>query len=112
MLFAAKCYWPGLSATDFDHIATEIGAAASLGSRASSYLGSIVFPRDELVLCLVESRSRSAVRGIADRAAIPCERIIDALWLAPPVSRRGRLRRRAHAGSPFDAGNQNQRRMR
>jgi hypothetical protein len=112
MLFAAKCYWPGLSATDFDHVATEIAAAASSGSGASTYVGSIVFPRDDLVLCLLESRSRSAVQGIADRAAIPCERIMEALWLAPPVNRRGRLRRRARPGSALETGNQNQRRMR
>jgi len=94
MLYTAKCYWPGFDASEFDRCAAaELAAAASAGRDGSAYLGSIQFPRDELVLCLVESPSRAAVRGIADRAEIPCERIIEAVWLAPPGKRRARFLR-------------------
>src|SRR5262249_5977297 len=93
MLYTAKCYWPGFDASEFDRLAAELAAAAASGRDGSAYLGSIQFPRDELVLCLVESPSRAAVRSIADRAEIPCERIIEAVWLAPPGKRRARFLR-------------------
>jgi hypothetical protein len=94
MLYTAKCYWPGVDAGEFDRVASaELAAAASSGRGESAYLGSILLPRDELVLCLLESPSRSAVQRITDRAAIPCERIIEAVWLAPPGRRRARLLR-------------------
>jgi hypothetical protein len=103
MLYTAKCYWPGISAREFDRgAATDVAAATAAGSGGAEYLGSILFPRDELVLCLFESSSRSAVQGVTDRAAIPCERILDAVWLAPPVTHatgRDRLRRLACGGS-------------
>jgi hypothetical protein len=94
MLYTAKCYWPGVDASEFDRgAAAELAAAASSGQDGSAYLGSILLPRDELVLCLLESSSRSAVQRITDRAAIPCERIIEAVWLAPPGKRRARFLR-------------------
>jgi len=93
MLYTAKCYWPGVDASEFDRVASPKLAAVSSGVGGSAYLGSILLPRDELVLCLLESSSRSAVQVITDRAAIPCERIIEAVWLAPPRRRRARFLR-------------------
>lgn len=72
----------------------ELGQAARAAaretervSRAESpvrYLGSLVFVNDELVLCLYESSSRAAVKQINERAGVPCERLMEALWLAHP----------------------------
>ena len=84
MLYAAKCYWPGVSETELEQLA----ARATLGDTRSSdndvaYLGSLLFFADELVLCLFEGPSRAAVKRASDRAGIPCERLMDSIWLDP-----------------------------
>ena len=95
MLYAAKCYWPGIEPSEF-----ERGAAIKLSDLQSNpaanakYLGSLVFASDELVLCLYESASRGAVMDAARRARIPCERILESAWLpatASPLSIPGGL---------------------
>ena len=47
------------------------------------YLGSVLFPGDDLVLCLFEADSRAAVKRASDEAGIPCERVMDTLWIPP-----------------------------
>ena len=79
MLFAAKCYWPGVSASEFERdTATRLRQDRAADS---AYLGSLVFGRDELVLCLYDSSSPAAVMTAARRAGIPCERIMEPAWL-------------------------------
>jgi hypothetical protein len=43
-----------------------------------------LFRDDELVLCMFEAPSPSAVKRASDRAGIPCERVMDSVWLEPP----------------------------
>jgi hypothetical protein len=45
------------------------------------YRGAILFPEDDLVLCLFEASSRAAVKEAAERARVPCERVIASVWL-------------------------------
>jgi len=84
MLYAAKCYWPGITEAELqraaDRAAREAETAASSGSDVV-YLGSILFPDDALVLCLFKAPSRSAVREVSRRVGIPCERVMDSVWL-------------------------------
>ncbi len=49
-------------------------------SRAS-YLGSICFPSDHLVLCLFDASSPVAVKHASERLGIPCERVMPAVWI-------------------------------
>ena len=74
-LYAAKCYWPGVTEQALERSARRAGAGC---------LGSILFREDELTLCLFEAGSRAAVRRAAEAAGIPCERVMDALWLPNP----------------------------
>ena len=95
MLYAAKCYWPGISASEFERDAA-IRLAQTRSDRAPdpAYLGSLVFDGDELVLCLYEGSSRAAVMDAARSARIPCERIMKSAWLPAtdtPLSTPGRL---------------------
>ncbi len=84
MLYTAKCYWPGISAVDFDRIAAT-RLARRLGKPGSTvYRGAILFPEDDLVLCLFDGSSRAAVKEAAERACVPCERVIDSVWLPAP----------------------------
>ena len=84
MLSPAKCYWPGVTA----HVLAEASERAleaylpQARSRAT-YLGSVLFPGDDLVLCLFEADSRAAVKRASDEAGIPCERVMDTLWIPP-----------------------------
>jgi hypothetical protein len=84
MLYAAKCYWPDVTEREVEQAATR---AAS--DRDSGYLGVLLFPDDELVLCLFDGASPVAVREAAGRASIPCERVMGLRWLGPrPLERR------------------------
>jgi hypothetical protein len=77
-VYAAKCYWPEVTDAEL-----ERAAARASGDKRSGYLGSLLFPGDELVLCLFDAPSRAAVKRASERARIPCERIMESRWLAP-----------------------------
>ena len=84
MLYAAKCYWPGVTRIDVEQIAA-LAAQAGLGMGRSgvAYLGSLLFAADDLVLCLFEGPSRAAVIQASDQLGIPCERLMDSTWFGP-----------------------------
>ena len=84
MLYAAKCYWPGVTETDLQQVA-ERAASAELGSGRDPvrYLGSLLFALDDLVLCLFQGPSRATVIQASDRLGIPRERLMDSVWLEP-----------------------------
>ena len=84
MLYAAKCYWPGVIQADLDQVARralQADLAASTGT--VTYLGSLLFAADDLVLCLFCGPSRAAVIAASDRLGIPRERLMDSAWLNP-----------------------------
>ena len=84
-VYAAKCYWPRVSSAEIERAARDAMREAALASRRGrrvDYVGSLLFPVDEIVLCLFESTSSVAVRCTNERAGIPCERVMPAIWLA------------------------------
>jgi hypothetical protein len=84
MLYAAKCYWPGVRRADVEHIVARLGVARrELHRDEVAYRGSLLFCDDDLVLCLFEGSSRAAVKRVSERAGIPCERVMDSVWLDP-----------------------------
>jgi hypothetical protein len=84
MLYAAKCYWPGVTETDVERVGARASRAGlTAGSNPVSYLGSLLFAADDLVLCLFQGPSRAAVIRASDRLGIPCERLMDSAWLGP-----------------------------
>jgi hypothetical protein len=84
MLYAAKCYWPGVTQTDLEQVA-ERAASAGLtpDNTTATYLGALLFAADDLVLCLFQGPSRAAVIQASDRLGIPRERLMDSAWLGP-----------------------------
>jgi hypothetical protein len=94
MLYAAKCYWPGVTEADLEQVAgraARVGLAA--GSGGVAYLGALLFAADDLVLCLFQGHSRAAVIRASDRLGIPRERLMDAAWLGPGrLTQEGTLR--------------------
>jgi hypothetical protein len=84
MLYAAKCYWPGVDRTKLEQVAARAAEATSEpGTRDVSYRGALLFSEDDLVLCLFEAPSRTAVKRASDLAGIPCERVMNSVWLTP-----------------------------
>jgi hypothetical protein len=84
MLYAAKCYWPGVTQADLEQVA-ERAAQSGLasGSDPVCYLGSLLFAADDLLLCLFQGHSRADVIRASDRLGIPRERLMDSAWLGP-----------------------------
>ena len=87
-VYVAKCYWPGITEAELERVAAtavrEADAASRSGSRVA-YLGTILFPDDDLVLCLFQGDSRVAVKQTNERAGIPCERLMESILLTRPT---------------------------
>jgi hypothetical protein len=84
MLYAAKCYWPGVTERELEQVRVRAQrAAGSVEWRDVLYVGSLLFSADDLVLCLFQAPSRAAVKRVSEQAGIPCERVMDSLWLRP-----------------------------
>jgi hypothetical protein len=84
MLYAAKCYWPGVTERELEHVGIRAGCAAGpVESQDVMYVGSLLFAADDLVLCLFDARSRAAVKRVSEQAGIPCERVMESVWLSP-----------------------------
>jgi hypothetical protein len=84
VLYAAKCYWPGVTETELEQIAARASLTGNSSSRDGvAYMGSLLFSAVDLVLCLFEAPSRTAVKHASDRLGIPSERIMDTVWLDP-----------------------------
>ena len=84
-LYAAKCYWPGVTEGQVQQAAACAAAEAASGTASViDYLGAILFPDDELVLCLFNAPTPAAVRRTAESAGIPCDRVMSSRWLPHP----------------------------
>jgi hypothetical protein len=82
MLYAAKCYWPGVTETELEHVSARATLAETRSSDDGvAYLGSLLFSDDDLVLCLFEGPSRAAAKRASERAGIPCERLMNSVRL-------------------------------
>jgi len=80
--YAAKCYWPGVTERRVEQAGARAAAeAASRTPSAIAYLGSILFPDDELALCLLHAAARAAVRRTSEWAGIPRDRVMNSRWL-------------------------------
>ena len=88
MVFAAKCFWPGVTPAEVERATARAAQEARKASHAGNpvaYLGSIVFVDDDLLLCLFEASSRTAVWRTNERAGIPCERVMETVIGLPSL---------------------------
>jgi hypothetical protein len=82
MLYTAKCFWPGVTEDELRCAAARAGIQT--GKRlTATFRGALYLPGDELVLCLFDSSSHACVKRASEQAGIPCERVIDTVWVAP-----------------------------
>jgi Nickel responsive protein SCO4226-like len=82
VLYTAKCYWPGVSEEVVTCAAARTGDA--LRDAAATFRGALFLPGDDLVLCLFDATSRAEVKEASEAAGMPCERVIETVWVAPP----------------------------
>jgi hypothetical protein len=82
MLYTAKCYWPGVTEGAFRLAAARAGGKP-VGRPQTVFRGALYLPGDDLVLGLYESSTRMDVKRASDGAGMPCERVIEAVWVGP-----------------------------
>lgn len=80
MLYTAKCFWPGVTEDDLRRAAVRAADGTAEAAQAQ-FRGALYLPGDELVLCLFESSSRASVKDASERAGMPCERVIETVWV-------------------------------
>lgn len=76
-----ECFWPNVRVADLATLdARAAGVVAQLGREGVGvgYLGSLLLPEDEVVLCFFAG-TRDAVTEAVQRAEIPFERILDSI---------------------------------
>jgi hypothetical protein len=102
MLYAAKCYWPGVSQSELERVADLAARSASAVEPSDvAYRGSLLFAADDLVLCLFEASLRAEVNRESEQLGIPCERVMDCVWLGPSVSKQqGARNEQSHTRLP------------
>jgi hypothetical protein len=79
MLYTAKCFWPGVSE---DEVRLAASLAAGDEQPGTTFRGALYLPGDELVLCLYEGATRADVKRASEAAGLPCERVIETVWVA------------------------------
>jgi hypothetical protein len=82
MLYTAKCFWPGVTEDTLRLAARRAGNESGEQPQAA-FRGALYLPDDELVLCLFDAFSRASVKQASERAGMPCERVIETVWVAP-----------------------------
>jgi hypothetical protein len=82
VLYTAKCFWPGVTEDELRLAAARAGGET--GERPqTAFRGALYLPGDELVLGLFDSSSPASVKRASDWAGMPCERVIETVWVAP-----------------------------
>jgi len=81
VLYTAKCFWPGVTEEALRRAAARAGGESE--ETQTAFRGALYLPGDELVLCLFESTSRVGVKQASERAGMPCERVIETVWVDP-----------------------------
>jgi hypothetical protein len=84
MLYTAKCFWPGVTEEDLLLAAGRAGDPAA--RRRAVFRGALYLPRDELVLALYDASSTAIVKRASEDAGLPCERVIESVWVVSPAA--------------------------
>ena len=91
MLYTAKCFWPGAGEDEIRLAAAR--ATRDAMQRHTAFRGALYLPADELVLCLFEAVSPSSVKSESESAGMPCERVMETVWIGPGLEDQSEGRR-------------------
>jgi hypothetical protein len=86
MLYTAKCFWPGAGEREIRRAAAHTSREAV--QHQAAFRGALYLPADELVLCLFEASSAVRVKSESESAGMPCERVMETVWIGPRQERR------------------------
>jgi len=86
VLYTAKCFWPGVTEVEL-RLAVDRASSRPESLTQAVFRSALYLPSDELVLCLFESSSRASVKHASEAAGMPCERVIETVWIAPESNR-------------------------
>lgn len=84
MLYAAKCYWPGLTEDVLLDVADRARQRNDAGGD-TRFRGLLYLPGDETALSLFEADSPASVKQASESVGMPCERVIATVWVAPDL---------------------------
>ena len=84
MEYVAECFWSGVTEADLAELDARANAIAGEGDEVR-YRGSTLVPSDEVVFCFFQGPSAEAVQAVAERAAIPFERILASVHVGSAV---------------------------
>ena len=74
--YFVECYWPGVDEARLEAAVTRLTSVED-GDSTVRWVDSTLIPADEIVLCVFEGPSATAVRATADGAGLPSERITE-----------------------------------
>jgi hypothetical protein len=86
VLYTAKCFWPGVTEEELRLAVAR--AQCESGQERTTLRGALYLADDQLVLCLFDAGSRADVKRVSEGAGMPCERVIDTIWIAPRTTRK------------------------
>jgi Protein of unknown function (DUF4242) len=78
--YFVECYWPGV---DEPRLCEVIDRLAAKTRADVDWVGSILIPEDEIVLCLATGPSAQAIRATAHIAGLPAERVVTCVRVSP-----------------------------
>ena len=84
MLYAAKCYWPGVT-DDVLRDACDQAQQQNDANEGPLFRGLLYLPGDETALSLFEAHSPASVKQASESVGMPCERVIATVWVAPDL---------------------------
>ena len=68
-------YWPGVTAADVDAVGLRL---TQLGTADATFVASTLIPADEVVFFEFRADDEAAVRDLARRAELRCDRLVSA----------------------------------
>ena len=86
--YVAECFWPDVEDADLAALDRRIEGVLVQSGRAVRYLGSLLLRDDEVVLCRFEGAA-DHVREVAERAAVPFDRLLAVAHSPWPISALG-----------------------
>ena len=88
--YMVECFWPGVTPELIEEAAARASRRAEeLAQEGVSvrYLGSILVPGDEVVFFQLDGPSAEAVAGVAVRAELPFERVVESVRIATQLDK-------------------------
>ena len=73
--FLVERYWPGVTPADVDAVCRRL---SQLGDAAATFVASTLIPADEVVFFEFRADDEGAVRELARRAGLRCDRLVKA----------------------------------